>query len=199
VERRPIAHRITRFSTSNLAVMQSVAHSDAVFEPGPHGDAVRRKVGHDLGEGLKKEWFSKNMHLGNRYLDSPVCIYENGEDAEKNQAEFLDAVNYRPSTRVGVRAPHVWLRDGRSTLDLFGRGFVLMCDARRAEGAQRCDAAARALGIPLQTFMMQDAALLDAYEYPYVLVRPDGHVAWRGKSVGAEASAVLMRAAGRST
>ena len=35
----------------------------------------------------------------------------------------------RPSAEPGARAPHAWLGDGpgrRSTIDLFGRGFVLL-------------------------------------------------------------------------
>ena len=33
---------------------------------------------------------------------------------------------YIQIARPGARAPHVWLRDGRSTLDLYGRSFVLL-------------------------------------------------------------------------
>ena len=31
-----------------------------------------------------------------------------------------------PSPRPGARAPHAWLAEGSSTLDLFGRSFVLL-------------------------------------------------------------------------
>ena len=41
---------------------------------------------------------------------------------------------YVPSARPGSRAPHVGLRDGRSILDLFGRGFVLLRLRRRCAG-----------------------------------------------------------------
>ncbi|ETF02689.1 2-polyprenyl-6-methoxyphenol hydroxylase [Advenella kashmirensis W13003] len=183
VERRPVAHRITRFSTSNLEVMQSVAHTEEIFAAGPTGDEARKKVGHELGEGLKKEWFSKNMHLGNRYLKSPVCIYDEPESEDENRAEYLDAVNYRPSTRVGCRAPHVWLSDGRSTLDLFGQGFVLLSDPSRIQEVERLVHAAKENGVPMTSYAMESSELMHAYEKPYVLVRPDGHVAWRGMTI----------------
>ena len=53
---------------------------------------------------------------------------------------------YTQTARPGARAPHVWLADGRSTLDLFGRGFVLLRlggDAPAGEGLQRAARRAR--------------------------------------------------------
>ena len=35
-------------------------------------------------------------------------------------------------------------------------------------------------GVPLTLYENQSDELLDTYECPLVLVRPDGHVAWRG-------------------
>ena len=32
---------------------------------------------------------------------------------------------YTPITWPGARAPHAWLKDGRSTLDLFGKGLYV--------------------------------------------------------------------------
>ncbi|MDB5820668.1 MAG: 2-polyprenyl-6-methoxyphenol hydroxylase [Rhizobacter sp.] len=204
VERRPIAHRITRFSTGNLQIMQKVGHTEAIFADTAEGAAARARVGHDLGEGLKREWFSKNMHLGNRYVGSPVCVFEDKEisdpdSASRNAEEFDDAVNYVPSTRPGCRAPHVWLADGRSTLDLFGRGFVLMTDA--AGGAsgdlQALLDAALLAGVPLRIEASDDPTVRTAYQKRFVLVRPDGHVAWRGDVLPAEATALLATVTGR--
>ncbi|MES2186612.1 MAG: FAD-dependent monooxygenase [Pseudomonadota bacterium] len=196
VERKPVAHRITRFSTSNLEVMQKVPHTGEIFDSGPQGEASRRKVGHAIGEGLKKEWFSKNMHLGNRYTGSPVCVYTEPESAEQIQAEYDDAVHYRPSTRPGCRAPHVWLEDGRSTLDLFGRGFVLMAHPARQSEAAALGSAAAGLGVPLRVVPMEEAAVREAYEKDLVLVRPDGHVAWRGSGIPADVVGLMKTVSG---
>ena len=35
-------------------------------------------------------------------------------------------MTYTQTARPGSRAPHAWLSPGRSTLDLFGRSFVLL-------------------------------------------------------------------------
>ena len=101
--------------------------------------------------------------------------------------------DYRPSARPGHRAAHAWLsRDGirHSTLDLFGRGFVLLTGA---DGLVWCDAgraAARACGVALDAFRVGGGGELDDPDGRWsdlweierdgaVLVRPDGHVAWR--------------------
>ena len=38
-------------------------------------------------------------------------------------------------------------------------------------------------GVPLRVETITDPDIAALYEEPLVLVRPDGHVAWRGKSV----------------
>lgn len=69
-----------------------------------------------------------------------------------------------PGVRSICRAPHVWLSPGKSTLDLFGRDFTLL---------------------DLDKLGNEEARAL--YERRFVLVRPDGHVAWRGDAAPGEA------------
>lgn len=178
LERKPVAERITRFSSGNLETMKKVPSAEKVHEPGSEGDAARAAVGEALGEGLKREWFSQNMHLGNRYFGSPVCVFNEKEDLVQIAAENEDAVNYRPTTRPGCRAPHAWLADGRSTLDLFGKAFVLVvCGV--AIDAEPLKRAAQRRGMPLDVAELSESAVHTLYERKFVLVRPDGHVAWR--------------------
>lgn len=196
IERRPVAHRITRFSTENLHVMQRVPHTAKIFEDGEEGLAARALVGAALKDGLRREWFSKNMHLGNRYIDSPVCVYQEAESREQIEAEYKDAVNYRQTTRPGARAPHAWLADGRSTLDLFGRGFVLVTTSDNRLAADALAVVARARSVPLHVVCLDEPAVRAHYDYPFVLVRPDGHVAWRGEEIPADASALIRKVSG---
>lgn len=183
IERRPVAKRVTRFSTGNLRIMRDVPSSEKILHAGSEGAEARAIVGRALGEGLKREWFSLNMHLGNRYVDSPVCIYTEPEPRKLIRAEYEDAVNYRPTSRPGCRAPHVWLPDGRSTLDLFGVGFVLLVLGASAEEAGAFEAAAASISAPLNIVCVNDPEAIATYEKRYVLVRPDGHVAWRSDSM----------------
>jgi 2-polyprenyl-6-methoxyphenol hydroxylase-like FAD-dependent oxidoreductase len=97
--------------------------------------------------------------------------------------------------RPGSRAPHVWMQNGAgrlSTIDLFGRPFVLLAGF---EGGAWCvaarAAAARFKGLELETYhvgtpMLRDPNLQFTESYGLersgaALVRPDGFVAWRAK------------------
>jgi 2-polyprenyl-6-methoxyphenol hydroxylase-like FAD-dependent oxidoreductase len=197
IERKPVAARITRFSTGNLEIMKKVPTSDKIADDSGEGRDVRQRAGHALMEGLKREWFSMNMHLGNRYADSPVNVYNERESREQIVAEYQDAINYKPTSRPGCRAPHVWLADGRSTLDLFGRGFVLfMFDGQSGDAAALREAAEQR-GVPLRVVRIDEPAARAVYEKRYVLVRPDGHVAWRSDSMPEDPDAVLGKVSGQ--
>ena len=105
-----------------------------------------------------------------------------GERAAGPRSKALDG-------RPGTRAPHVWIeRDGqrRSTLDLLGRGFVLL--AGRDAGPW-CEAAAR-LPVPIRCERIAAHAGLGIRRDGALLVRPDGFVAWRAKRAGDGASLV---------
>jgi hypothetical protein len=78
--------------------------------------------------------------------------------------------------RPGTRAPHVGLADGRSTLDLFGREFVVL----RPAGADVDDWAPA----PASSFVVDAETFPEAYGLSAggaTLVRPDGVVAWRAR------------------
>lgn len=198
IERRPVATRITRFSTQNLEIMKGARSSERLYEDSDEGRRIRERVGHALTEGLKREWFSMNMHLGYRYVDSPINIYTEPEDRTLIEQEDADGTNYRPSTRPGCRAPHAWLADGRSTLDLFGQGFILLLLGEAQGDATALSAAAAKQGIPLHTVRIDDHAVHALYEKPYVLVRPDGHVAWRDGKLPEDCTAMLQVVTGNS-
>ena len=66
------------------------------------------------------EWECVGVMLGYRYEGSPICV------ADGTPPPPDPISQYHPSARPGSRAPHAWLAPGRSTLDLFGRGFVLL-------------------------------------------------------------------------
>lgn len=112
--------------------------------------------------------------------------------------------DYLPSARPGHRAPHLWVTvDGsqRSTLDLFGDGFVALAGSASSTGAT-ARSVARAARVPLRCHSIDDPAFLDLYGIRadgIVIVRSDGHVAWRAAELPAEADEQLHSALARAS
>ena len=186
-ERRPAAARAAGFSTGNFRAWTAARDCAEMLDDTTEGAALRARVGHALLESTRVEWESLGLQLGYRYEGSSVCVPDGTPEPPDDHADYVQ------TARPGHRAPHAWLPDGRSTLDLFGRGFVLLAFVEaQPEGLA---AAAAARGVPLRTERIDDAALAALYEAPLVLVRPDGHVAWRGGEP-ADADAIIGRVTG---
>ncbi|TNC22740.1 aklavinone 12-hydroxylase RdmE [Amycolatopsis alkalitolerans] len=124
------------------------------------------------------------LTLGFRYRSTAVLI----EDDDPSPTEDPN----RPSGRAGFRAPHVPIVvDGvpKSTVDLLGRGWVLLANGPHWTGAAREVSAST--GVALTCFEagvdFGDPEGLFAARYGLEaggmsLVRPDGIVAWRAKA-----------------
>lgn len=119
------------------------------------------------------------------YEQSPICVDDGTPPIEPRVDHYL------ASTRPGTRAPHAWLADGRSTLDLYGDGYVLVRLGERPPDAAALLEAAKARRVPLREVAIGDPAIAALYERNLVLVRPDGHVAWRGDACPADAIAII--------
>jgi putative polyketide hydroxylase len=92
-----------------------------------------------------------------------------------------NVASYHPDAEPGRRAPHVWLPDGRSTLDLFGPWFTLLAGPDYQDPDYQDS---EPLPEPLHRHRL-DAFAQDVYGISAsgaVLVRPDGHVARRVSS-----------------
>ncbi len=201
IERKPVAVRNIKASTDNLERMLAprTTHKPPpeVFEPGPAGDVARKKYGEWYTELMRHEWFMNGYHLGYRYDDSPI-VWPDGTPVPP-----LEGQTYTQIARPGARAPHAWIGEGRSTLDLYGKGFVLLrlgdglgADAPAGDGIVRAFAAA---GVPLRVEALSSPEVRKLYERALVLVRPDGHVAWRADQEPGNAAALAdcVRGAGR--
>jgi hypothetical protein len=189
-ERRPVGHRNVREAAANFRRMTSPRPGPLVLEPTPEGDRFRQKLGAEFTEIMRHEWFTLGVHLGYRYENSPIC-WPDGTAAPPDEPN-----HYVPSTCPGCRAPHVWLDDGRSTLDLFGPAFALLGFGADAADVAKLRTAAQARGVPLTFAAIDHKAAADLYARKLVLVRPDGHVAWRGDRAPDAPLAVIDRIRG---
>jgi 2-polyprenyl-6-methoxyphenol hydroxylase-like FAD-dependent oxidoreductase len=171
VERRPIG-----------AQMIEQAYSRYVLRTAPY-----------LGtEGLEPIVDDLTMEIGQIYRSAAVLP----DDAADGGEPFAPTGEARG--RPGTRAPHLWLeRDGQrvSTIDLFGRGFVLLAgpegDDWRAAAQPVAELEVEQVGA---TLVDPDGEFADAYGISpsgAVIVRPDGHVAWRaGRDIAASTETV---------
>jgi len=104
---------------------------------------------------------------------------------DADQAPELHEHPRESKGRPGSRAPHVLVeRDGAhgSTLDLFGRDFVLLVAPGGDAWCRATVAAASGVGLPVECHVIGDPDFRDAYGITgagAVLVRPDGVVGWR--------------------
>ena len=130
------------------------------------------------------------VDLGYRYDGSPL-LWDDGSAPP----DRTDHRRHIPSAKPGGRAPHVAHGGGRSLLDLFGRGFVLVRTLPAADpsGLERAAAAGR---VPLRVETIPEAAPDDGAGL--TLVRPDGFVAWRGRTPPEDPAAVLRVVTGHA-
>ncbi len=153
------------------------------------------------GSAVRVEQFSnRGRVLGVAY--SSRAVVPDGTDLP---AVANPVVEYVPNARPGSRAPHLWLcRDGRqiSTLDLFDTHFVLLAGPAGSAWICAGEQLAQQLGAPVRCCTVgAEGPIVDTYgQWPAlyglepdgaVLVRPDGHVAWRSSTLNTNPARTL--------
>jgi 2-polyprenyl-6-methoxyphenol hydroxylase-like FAD-dependent oxidoreductase len=192
-ERRPIGLiNVNEAGEMRAGYDTQIPFSPLLEENSEEGNHVREKARAAILRTRAKEFAhdSAGIELGYRYENSPICV------GDGTSAPPLDHGLYVPSTWPGVRAPHVWLKDGRSTLDLFGNGFTLLVFAPKGIETAGFTSAAASVGLHLGVVTLDEPEVKQTYERPLVLVRPDGHVAWRGDSTPANATEIIDQVRG---
>jgi hypothetical protein len=190
-ERKPVAMiNVHEAAEMRASYDTQTPFSRKIEENSDEGKELRAKARAAILRTRAKEFQhdSAGIELGYRYENSPICV------ADGTPAPALDHGLYTPSTWPGTRAPHAWLKDGRSTLDLFGKGFVLVNFS--ATNTSTISAAANRVGLPIEIISLNDEKVRHIYEQDLVLVRPDGHVAWRGATVPVNAAELIDKVRG---
>jgi 2-polyprenyl-6-methoxyphenol hydroxylase-like FAD-dependent oxidoreductase len=193
-ERRPIGTRnvamTAEFYREHGKTDTAIA---AIEDDTAEGARARQRVGESLVRGVGRMFRTIGLQIGYRYDDSPICVTDNTSPCEDDPEVVI------PSARPGSRAPHLWLNDGRSMIDLYGRGFVLLRLGNGAPDGAAFEDAAAMRGVPLESVAVTEPDALQHYERRLVLVRPDGHVAWRADGVPPDPCAVIDRVRGAGT
>jgi len=190
-ERRPMALRNTAFARRMADSIGNIRPDADIDAAGAAGERARAELGRRLAAHVASEFNIPGLQLGVRYLDSPIVAIEPGPAPQD------DPNRYVPLALPGSRAPHAVVR-GKVLFDLFGRDFTLLAfqgmnDVERASWR----AVADEYGMRLDFLEIDDQAARVLYGADRVLIRPDHHIAWRGKA-GADARPLLALATGRA-
>jgi len=188
-ERRPIGKRNVDYAAARFARGEDIVPMPCIMEDSPEGERQRKVV----AEQINKEMLSPpniGLQIGYRYDDSDIICQEPDPPLP------VETQTYTPTTRPGARAPDMLMQDGRPVIDLFGHGFVLLRLGDSPPEARNIEDAAAKRGLPLKTIALADPKIIDLYDTTLVLVRPDGHVAWRGQAPPHDAVQIIDRVRG---
>lgn len=189
-ERRPVALRNVERSGQHQSVHWEYcnwvknAGGSTILSQDQNGKELKSKI---------KTWVEEHdgenkdhgIEMGYRHNGSPVVLNYPGEKEPKWSVR-----DYIPSTWPGSRAPHVFLSDGTtSILDLYGPDYTIVDFSASGSGGQEFCSVAKTHGIPLKHVHLPDEDhVRTIWGRNFVLIRPDGFVAWRSEREGEEAS-----------
>ena len=180
---------------------------NVLYEPGVAGDERRRA----LREAIELSNYQFNAHgieLGYVYHSDVIS-----QEATPPPPERDPVLHYTPTTRPGARVPHARLeRDGQplSSLDLIDpKGFTLLTGVGGHSWHTSADLIAGRVRTPITVHVIGDrGGLYDPYgdwatrceidTTGCVLVRPDGHVAYRCPTTSPDAPQQLSDAIHRA-
>jgi hypothetical protein len=157
----------------------------------PAGEAARANLVAVADVEQRKSNEMIGAELGYRYAASPLIADEEGGPEP-------DFMAYRPTTWPGSRLPHVWLEDGTSVQDRVGfdHGFTLLNLSGRAISGESLKSAFAKHGAPFRVLNLPGKRARALYGYDFILLRPDMHIAWRGRSEPSDAASLATMATG---
>ena len=190
VERKPLAERNTAYARRFADSVGHFKATERLEEDSAAGEAERKAASDYLNAHARLEFNIPGVTFGGRYDGSPLIVKDGSPPPPD------DANVYVPSATPGGRPPHLWLDGHRSLYDSFNFEWTLLALGPNPPDATAFLRHAAQMGIDLKPVAHPLQVLLDLYEAPLVLIRPDQIVAWRG--FGAEAAhQVLAQAIGR--
>ena len=192
LERRPVGIRQCDEAMRNFERYGSRKPAPRVTDETPAGERARAELGRRLASSNALAWENPlHTHLGYCYAGSPIIVPDGPPPPDPEDTRI-----YTQTSHSGCRAPHAWLGDSRSTLDLFGRAFALLRLGSDAPNADGIASAAGRCGLPLEIVPIRDPEIARLYERKLVLVRPDGHVAWRSDQLPTDPDGLIDQVRG---
>jgi putative polyketide hydroxylase len=175
-ERREVAQRVIQYCMDNLHYVLDIRHAET-HEAQQRAVEASRPYGNWAG-----------LDLGVHYEGEGAFI----DDGTPLPDVAHAVMDYVPSARPGYRAPHFWAQNGErrfSVIELFEGDFVLLTGVHGAPWIDAASASTGMSGAPIRAWrvgagadLVPDRSFTELYgiaDDGAVLVRPDGHVAFR--------------------
>ena len=213
-ERRPAAKFNVEQSARNARAMEKKGLSGMLFNDsaflsnleGPAGAENRAKLAEGIPE--QREHFDYPGQTFGFFYESSLI------SSDGTPAPAMEVKSYTPTARPGHRAPHLPAHLGSrdiSMIDLFdfdaftlltgpgGQAWKNAIETAHDQSLPKVNIYAVGDGLDVQTDLKAWLELYGISESGAVLVRPDGHVAWRSVGSGdrAELIAALHRSIGK--
>ncbi|WP_268248626.1 FAD-dependent monooxygenase [Streptomyces brasiliensis] len=172
-ERHPLAWSNTNWSVEGF---DRIEEMDKIF----HNRDVDPDPWRELLIDQDKQIHCEGQAMGFVYADGAVV--DDGSALPPQQPRY-----YWPTDRPGARFPHFWIDASHevSSIDWFDTEFVLVCGPDATAWQQAGNKLAETTPVPLVVRVLPHmVGPLTIERDGAVLVRPDGHVAWRAKRAG---------------
>ena len=189
-ERHPVGVRNTKEAADCFDQLNSVMqYGDILDEESERAEKLREKLSFNLKE-QDKLIASSGTLLGYRYNNSSIIIPDGTKETIDNPRKYI------PTARPGHRAPHIWLDEGISIYDKFGKNFTLLVFNEELNNARILISEAESIGIPIKLLKIDDHEAFSLYENKYVIVRPDLMIAWRSDNIPQNSIDILNKIIG---
>jgi FAD-dependent monooxygenase len=197
-ERRPVALNSIERSGVHMRVHHAVAEMTKgdphILDADTEEGREKRRQARQYYEDHNGENLDLGIEMGYIYKSCTI-VPENGKEPTFSPRHLL------PTTWPGIRAPHVFLRDGTAIFDHYGKYYTLIEFSNESpSGAHLLVEAAQKRWLPLKHVILQEEDHAHKiWEKRLVLVRADGHVAWRGDDLQSsqEAEVIVDTVTGR--
>ncbi|PXY23390.1 hypothetical protein BAY59_27320 [Prauserella coralliicola] len=173
IERHPLAWSNTNWSVEGF---DRIEEMDKIF----HNRDIDPDPWRELLIDQDKQIHCEGQAMGYIYADGAVV--DDGSPLPPQEARY-----YWPTDRPGARFPHFWIDAAHeeSSIDWFDTEFVLVCGPDATEWQQAGKELAASSTVPFTVKRLPHMfGPLTIQRDGAVLVRPDGHVAWRAQRAG---------------
>lgn len=218
-ERQPIGEQVVDRAMKSVADMLPISKAIGV-EPGQSAEEGWARIEHlfssqegaaerrrELAEAVELQNYQFNalgVEIDHRYQQG--ALVDNGEPWDEGTVD--PELHHRPTTHAGARLPHAWVEYNRSrvsTLDIGASGFRLLTGRNGQAWIEAALNAGTTVGVDVPVFQIGRSCDYDDVYLSWekvrevgdsgaILVRPDGHVAWRAHQMPANPTAELTGA-----